>query len=145
MVLLSTWEEGLLPKLTRPWTEPYRVMSRIHDNTYRIQLSSLTLPRLANRYHLWRCRGSLPEWWRRQPNTRTNEPESPVDDVPGSFDIFVIPVEKARWYSRQRDEVGPSRNPSDIVTMWNVVCNIIPNVYATTIYLSSQLSCIELN
>ena len=29
-------KKGLSPKLMRPWTGPYKVISRIHDNTFRI-------------------------------------------------------------------------------------------------------------
>ena len=74
------------PKLMRPWTGPYKVMSRIHDNTYRIQLSSRTRPRVVNRYHLWRCRGRLAEGWWGQPSTRGDEPDTPAEDAPESFD-----------------------------------------------------------
>ena len=79
-------KKGFSPKLMRPWTGPYKVMSRIHDNTYRIQLSSRTRPRVVNRYHLWRCRGRLAEGWWGQSSSRGDEPDMPAEDAPESFD-----------------------------------------------------------
>ena len=79
-------KKGFSPKLMRPWTGPYKVMSQIHDNTYRIQLSSRTRPRIVNRYHLWRCRGRLAEGWWGQSSSRRDEPDMPAEDAPESFD-----------------------------------------------------------
>ena len=55
---------GRSPKLARPWAGPYRVMSKLTDVVYRVQLSPKTKPYTVNRYRLWRVSGQLPEdWW----------------------------------------------------------------------------------
>ena len=77
-------KKGLSPKLMRPWTGPYKVISRIHDNTYRIQLSSRTRPRVVNRYHMRRCRGRLAEGWWGQSSSGADEPETSPVDAPES-------------------------------------------------------------
>ena len=56
--------KGRSPKLGRPWTGPYKVMERLTDVVYRVQLSPRTKPYMVNRYRLWRVSGALPEdWW----------------------------------------------------------------------------------
>ena len=84
MVTHSAREKGLSRKLMRPWTVPYKAISRIYDNTYRIQLSSRTRPRVVNRYHLWRCRGRLAEGWWGQSSSGADEPETSAVDTPES-------------------------------------------------------------
>ena len=93
------------------------MISRIHDNTYRIQLSSRTRPRVVNRYHLWRCRGRLAEGWWGQSSSGADEPETSAVDAPESRedDQGETSGDDERPL-RQQDEVGPSNVPSDIVT-----------------------------
>jgi hypothetical protein len=55
---------GRSPKLARPWAGPYRVMSRLTDVVYRVQLTPKTKPYTVNRFRLWRVSGRLPDdWW----------------------------------------------------------------------------------
>jgi hypothetical protein len=55
---------GRSPKLARPWAGPYRVMCRLTDVVYRVQLSPKAKPYTVNRYRLWRVSGQLPDdWW----------------------------------------------------------------------------------
>jgi transposase InsO family protein len=57
-------KRNMSPKLTRPWEGPYRVIDKITDVVYRVQLTPRSKPRVVNRYRLWRVTGKLPEdWW----------------------------------------------------------------------------------
>lgn len=71
--------KGRSPKLGRPWTGPYKVMERLTDVVYRVQLSPRTKPYTVNRYRLWRVSGTLPEdWWTHGRASATDSP----DEVP---------------------------------------------------------------
>jgi hypothetical protein len=67
------------PKLARPWEGPYRVVERVTDVVYRIQLTCRSKPRTVNRYRLWKVTGKLPDDWYR-PNDVTNHETTPGDD-----------------------------------------------------------------
>jgi hypothetical protein len=55
---------GRTPKLARQWAGPYRVMCKLTDVVYRVQLTPKTKPYTVNRYRLWRVSGQLPaDWW----------------------------------------------------------------------------------
>jgi hypothetical protein len=55
---------GRTPKLASPWAGPYRVMCKLTDVVYRVQLSQKSKPYTVNRFRLWRVSGQLPDgWW----------------------------------------------------------------------------------
>jgi len=65
------------PKLIRPWEGPYRVMDRITDVVYRIQLTPRSKPRVVNRFRLWRVSGELPDdWWRKSGGSSDDDDKS---------------------------------------------------------------------
>jgi len=54
---------GLSPKFRKPWTGPYKVLERLSDVVYRVQLSPRSRPMTVNRYRMWRCTVQLPADW----------------------------------------------------------------------------------
>ena len=81
---------GCSSKLSRPWEGPYKVMARITDQVYRIQMSPRSKPKVVNRFRLWKYAGRLdPDWWQKPrradppfPNGGTEEFfESETDDL----------------------------------------------------------------
>ena len=96
---------GCTPKLSRPWEGPYRVMDRITDQVYRIQLTPRSKPRVVNRYRLWRYGGRLePDWWQR-PHERANK-DPPTQ--PDAEDAPDIPDSNASDEDGDGDVVSPS-------------------------------------
>jgi hypothetical protein len=54
---------GRSPKFRKPWTGPYKVVERLTDVVYRVQLSPRSRPMTVNRYRMWRCTVQLPTDW----------------------------------------------------------------------------------
>jgi len=54
---------GRSPKFKKPWTGPFKVIQRLSDVVYRIQLSPRSKPMTVNRYRLWKCTVQLPDDW----------------------------------------------------------------------------------
>lgn len=68
------FKKNVSPKLMRPWEGPYRVMDRLTDVVYRVQLTPRSKPKVVNRYRLWRVMGELPDDWWQNPGGGTGEP-----------------------------------------------------------------------
>lgn len=84
-----TCKKNTSPKLKRPWEGPYRVMKRITDVVYRIQLTPRSKPKVVNRYRLWRVSGQLPEeWWQRSGTTSDDVlgVDATQEDVPETIE-----------------------------------------------------------
>ena len=56
--------KGLSPKLQRPWEGPYRIIKKINDLVYRIQLSPRAKPKVVHVERLSPYRGGTPPLWK---------------------------------------------------------------------------------
>ena len=93
---------GCTVKLTRPWEGPYRVMARITDQVYRIQLTPRSRPKVVNRYRLWKYTGRLgPDWWQ-HPRERRDMDPSPTTNAEETTDDPV--TEPSSEYRDDDDE-----------------------------------------
>lgn len=52
-------KKGISPKLTSPWQGPYRVLKRINDLVYRVQMTPKGKPKVVHHNRLWKYRGNL--------------------------------------------------------------------------------------
>lgn len=52
-------KKGLAKKLMRPWTGPYRIVKRINDLVYKIQLTPNSKPKIVHRNRLWKYSGRM--------------------------------------------------------------------------------------
>ena len=105
----NTRKKGLNPKLFSKWTGPYKIISRLSDVTYRIQLSPRTKPSVVHFDRLKPCEGSEPYVWNRhetqqpldEPNTDETSDENNNDD-PNNQDHEDHTEQNRRYPQRRR-------------------------------------------
>ncbi len=73
-------KKGITPKFQRPWQGPFRILKRINDLVYRIQLKPTTKPRVVHYNRLWKYHGDDPS--NRSPGARTVPKASETVDEP---------------------------------------------------------------
>ena len=66
-------KKGISPKLTNRWEGPYRIITRLSDVTYRIQLTPWTKPKIVHFDRLKPHEGPIPDFWQVPVGTHSDD------------------------------------------------------------------------